>query len=91
MAISRSREFSADADGARILGDPRPLASALQKLESSVTSQYEEAHINPATSHLYIVNPLRGGLAGLFRTHPDTQERIQRLLSLDISPAVLVA
>jgi heat shock protein HtpX len=77
MAISRSREFSADAGGARILGDPLPLASALEKLEWAAGRVPMQA--SPATSHLYIVNPLAGGLGNLFRTHPQTSERIARL------------
>jgi heat shock protein HtpX len=77
MAISRSREYLADAGGARILGDPLPLASALEKLEWAAGRVPMQA--SPATSHLYIVNPLVGGLAGLFRTHPATAERIARL------------
>jgi heat shock protein HtpX len=81
FAISRSREFKADADGAAILGDPLPLASALEKLEWSVKQQPPMA-VNPSTSHLYIVNPIMGGLAGLFRTHPATEQRIMRLRSL---------
>jgi heat shock protein HtpX len=77
LAISRSREFSADAGGAEILGDPLPLANALQKLEMGASRVSME--VNPAVSPLYIVNPLHGGLTGLFRTHPDTAERIERL------------
>lgn len=77
LAISRSREFTADAGGARILGDPLPLARALQKLESF--AQRTPMPVNPATAPLYIVNPLRGGLAGLFSTHPSTAERVRRL------------
>lgn len=77
LAISRSREFSADAGGAEILGDPLPLANALQKLETGASRAPMD--VNPAVSPLYIVNPLRGGLTGLFRTHPDTAERIKRL------------
>ena len=80
MAISRAREFSADAGGARILGDPLPLASALEKLEWAAGRAPMPS--NPAASHLYIVNPLRGGLAGLFRTHPHTPERISRLRAM---------
>ncbi len=80
LAISRSREFSADAKGAEILGDPLPLANALHKLEMSANRAPMD--VNPATSPLYIVNPLRGGLTGLFRTHPDTAERIMRLQAL---------
>jgi heat shock protein HtpX len=80
MAISRAREFSADAGGAQILGDPLPLASALEKLEWAAGRVPMDA--KPATSHLYIVNPMMGGLAGLFRTHPPTEERIARLRAL---------
>lgn len=80
LAISRSREFSADAGGAEILGDPLPLASALQKLEAGANRA--PLDVNPATAPLYIVNPLKGGLSGLFRTHPHTEERIRRLHTL---------
>lgn len=77
MAISRSREFNADAGGADILGDPLPLARALEKLERA--ADRTPMAVNPAASPAYIINPLRGGIAGLFRTHPDTAERIKRL------------
>lgn len=80
MAISRSREFVADAEGARILGDPQPLADALRKIEMNVKQRPME--VSPATSHLYIVNPVFGGLAGLFSTHPATEKRIARLQEL---------
>jgi len=80
MAISRSREFSADAGGAEILGDPLPLASALEKLEMGASQAPMD--VNPATSPLYIVNPLKGGLTGLFRTHPHTEERVKRLRAM---------
>jgi len=80
LAISRSREYAADAGGAQILGDAHPLADALEKLE--ITSRRVPMEVNPATSHLYIVNPLHGGLAGLFSTHPATQERVARLRAL---------
>jgi heat shock protein HtpX len=80
MAISRSREFKADALGAEILGNPLPLASALEKLEWAAKRQ--PMALNPTTSHLYIVNPVLGGLSGLFRTHPDTNQRIVRLRAL---------
>jgi heat shock protein HtpX len=80
LAISRSREYAADAGGAQILGDPQPLADALEKLE--ITSRRVPLEVNPATSHLYIVNPLHGGLAGLFSTHPSTQERVARLRAM---------
>lgn len=81
LAISRSREFSADEGGARILGDPHPLADALEKIERAAQHQLP-AQVRPATSHLYIINPLRGGLAGLFRTHPPTEERVARLRAM---------
>ena len=80
LAISRSREYAADAGGAQILGDSQPLANALEKLE--ITSRRMPLELNPATSHLYIVNPLHGGLAGLFSTHPSTQERVARLRAM---------
>jgi len=80
LAISRSREFVADAEGARILGDPKPLADALRKLEAGVRQQ--PMHVSPATSHLYIVNPVFGGLASLFSTHPPTEKRIAKLEEL---------
>jgi heat shock protein HtpX len=81
MAISRSREFAADAGGASISGRPRALASALQKLEAYAKRVPMEA--SPATSHLFIVNPQRGGgLAAMFRTHPSTEARVERLLQM---------
>uniref|UniRef100_A0A7C1FH24 Protease HtpX homolog n=1 Tax=Caldilinea aerophila TaxID=133453 RepID=A0A7C1FH24_9CHLR len=80
LAISRSREFVADAEGARILGDPKPLADALRKLEAEVRQQ--PMQVSPATSHLYIVNPVFGGLASLFSTHPPTEKRIAKLEEL---------
>ncbi|MCS6880602.1 MAG: zinc metalloprotease HtpX [Oscillochloridaceae bacterium] len=89
MAISRSREYLADAGGARILGDPLPLASALEKLEWAAGRLPMET--SPATSHMYIVNPLVGGLAGLFRTHPDTAERIARLRSMATRTPMMAA
>jgi heat shock protein HtpX len=80
-AISRSREYAADAGGAEISGKPRSLASALQKLE--VTAQQVPMAVNPAAEHLYIVKPFRGGGIGrLFSTHPPTAERVERLLEL---------
>ena len=78
MAISRSREFGADATGATISGDPLGLANALRKLERGAERIPMEA--NPATAHMFIVNPLTGGgLMTLFSTHPPMQERIRRL------------
>jgi heat shock protein HtpX len=81
LAISRSREFGADAGGARILGDPLPLANALEKLERAASRS--PMHVSPAASHMYIVNPLRGGgVTELFRTHPLTEKRIARLRTM---------
>jgi heat shock protein HtpX len=79
MAISRSREYMADEAGARLTDDPLALASALRKIESG--SQQIPIHSgNPETAHLFIVNPFSGGgLAGLFSTHPSTQDRVARL------------
>jgi heat shock protein HtpX len=78
MAISRSREYQADATGARICGNPVALASALKKLHAG--AQRMPLNANPATAHMFIVNPLRGGgLANLFSTHPPMEERIARL------------
>ena len=84
MAISRSREFGADAGGADISGDPRALADALAKIEryaQGIPLDTAEAH--PATAQMMIVNPLSGGgIRGLFATHPPTEERIARLLAM---------
>lgn len=80
LAISRSREFSADATGAKILGDPLPLASALEKLEAGVRNK--PMAVQPATSHLYIVNPVLGGIGSLFRTHPQTEKRVAALRAM---------
>src|SRR5262245_31562758 len=77
MAISRSREYQADSSGAHLTGQPEALASALRKLQ--VASQRIPMQANPATAHMFIVNPLRGGLSGLFSTHPPMEERIARL------------
>ena len=80
MAISRSREFEADASAARLLGSGEQLARALEKLELGATRIPVE--INPAQAQAYIVNPLRRGqFAKMFSTHPPTAERITRLRS----------
>jgi heat shock protein HtpX len=80
MAISRNREFAADASAAKLLGTGEPLARALDKLD--LYSQRIPADINPAQAQAYIVNPLRrGGMASLFSTHPPVEERISRLRS----------
>ena len=81
MAISRSREYQADATGAAICGSPRALAQALGQLEG-YNRQLPMA-VNPASAQMYIVNPLASGqLTSLFSTHPPIQERIQRLLAM---------
>jgi heat shock protein HtpX len=78
-AISRSREFSADAGGAQIAGNPYGLADALRKIEAG--SQRVPLDANPATAHMFIVKPFSGaGLMSLFSTHPPTEERIRALL-----------
>ena len=82
MALSRSREFEADATGARLVGDGQPLARALAKLEHA--ARVVPMDIDPAQSAKYIVNPLTGrqvNFARLFMTHPSTDERIRRLVS----------
>ena len=77
-AISRTREFQADATGARNSGNPQALASALEKLEMGVHSH--PMKVAEGASHLFIVNPLSGrSLAGLFSTHPPIEERVRRL------------
>ncbi|HZT08555.1 MAG TPA: zinc metalloprotease HtpX [Chloroflexota bacterium] len=78
LAISRAREFEADATGARISGQPLALADALEKLEAG--TRYRPMQVPPATAHLFIVNPLgNNGWVNLFRTHPTTEERVARL------------
>ena len=82
MAVSRSREYGADAGGAKISGDPLALASALRKLHmgaQNIPLQVSDATAN-ATAHMFIVNPLSGGgVASLFSTHPPMEARIARL------------
>ena len=84
MAISRTREYSADRLGAMICGQPTWLARALQKIEQLARGVVNEpAERNPASAHLFIVNPLRmGGIDSLFRTHPPTADRVRRLREL---------
>jgi len=78
MAISRSREYLADATGARLAGNPEGLANALEKL--GALSRRLPLKANPSTAHMFIVNPLSGGsMMNLFSTHPPLQERIARL------------
>ena len=79
MAVSRSREFDADAGGARLSGDPMALANALRKL-SGYSKIRPMTEASPATAHMFIVNPLSAkGITTLFSTHPPTEERIARL------------
>ncbi|MFZ5633991.1 MAG: zinc metalloprotease HtpX [Bacillota bacterium] len=83
LAISRSREYGADATGARIAGSSAGLANALLKLESA--AHRIPMQVNPATSHMFIVNPLSGAsMARLFSTHPPIQERVERLRRMQI-------
>ena len=84
LAISRGREYEADRAGAEISGDPKALADALAKIERYARgTPLETAETHPATAQMMIINPLSGGgLSGLFRTHPPTEERIHRLLAM---------
>jgi heat shock protein HtpX len=98
-AISRSREYEADKAGAEISGRPQWLASALGQIERAAQGlPNHAADANPATAHMFIINPLHGGLSGLFSTHPPTGERIARLKAMangantvEISPVPQVA
>ncbi|MGI6656403.1 MAG: zinc metalloprotease HtpX [Desulfobulbus sp.] len=82
MALSRSREYLADATGAEICGRPRQLASALEKLADH--NAQRPMDVNPASAQMYIVNPLKSSsLAGLFSTHPPMEERISRLRAME--------
>lgn len=84
LAISRSREYKADATGARLLGDANPLADALTRLES-YKGRPMGARMNPSTAHLFIMNPFRGeSLVQLFSTHPPMEERIRRLRNMHV-------
>ncbi|MBI2454829.1 MAG: zinc metalloprotease HtpX [candidate division NC10 bacterium] len=84
MAISRSREYQADAAGAQISRKPRALADALEKLEQAAQAMPMDAH--PSTAHLFIVNPLSGGsLLRLFSTHPPVEERVARLRAMRVA------
>jgi len=81
MAISRTREYEADRVGADIAGQPLWLASALERIQSSASNVLNaDAERNPATAHMFIINPLAGhGMDNLFSTHPSTDKRIARL------------
>jgi heat shock protein HtpX len=90
LAVSRQREYLADATGAELLGRAGPLADALESLEAG--AQALPMNVNPAEASLYAVNPLpRGGVATLFMTHPPIEERIRRLRALDGVGQVAVA
>jgi heat shock protein HtpX len=84
MAISRTREYAADNLGARICGNPMSLASALSRIENAAQQIPNiEAERNPATAHMFIINPLTGqGMDNLFSTHPSTENRIAALQAL---------
>src|SRR5213083_3119324 len=83
LAVSRAREFQADATGARVAGRPRGLAQALEKLERA--NEAAPMAANPSTAHLFIVNPLgRNVLMRLFSTHPPIEERVARLRAMRI-------
>jgi len=84
MAISRSREYEADRGGAEISGNPAGLAHALMRLEQGRRSFINQAaEANPATAHMFIINPLAGlRMDSLFSTHPSTEERVARLMAL---------
>jgi heat shock protein HtpX len=84
LAISRAREYQADASGARLTHHPLYLASALRKLEAANERMPLDA--SPSTAHLFIVNPLKGqGLMRLFSTHPPLEDRIRRLEAMEAS------
>ena len=87
LAVSRQREYLADATAAQYLGEGRPLAEALQTLQRGV--QAVPMNVNPATEPLYIANPLSGrGMSALFSTHPPMEERIRRLRELDAASGI---
>lgn len=81
MAISRTREYGADAAAAKYIGSPRPMINALRKLEGY--SKRIPMDVSPATSHMYIIKPFNGqAMMRLFSTHPATEQRIERLMTL---------
>ena len=91
-AIIRSREFEADRAGAEITGRPLWLASRAGPDRAAPRSGTENypADANPATAHMFIINPLHGGMSGLFASHPSTEERIARLRAMAGADAVPV-
>jgi heat shock protein HtpX len=82
LAVSRSREYAADATGAHVTGNPYALASALRKLE--LGSRQIPMAASPSTAHLFIVKPLLGGFGNLFSTHPPIANRIARLTGMPV-------
>jgi heat shock protein HtpX len=87
LAVSRQREYLADATAAQYLGEGRPLAEALQTLQRGVEAV--PMNVNPATEPLYIANPLSGrGMSAMFSTHPPMEERIRRLRELDAASGI---
>jgi heat shock protein HtpX len=87
LAVSRQREYLADATAAQYMGEGRPLAEALQTLQRGVEAV--PMNVNPATEPLYIANPLSGrGMSALFSTHPPMDERIRRLRELDAASGI---
>jgi heat shock protein HtpX len=89
MALSRSREYQADASGAHLIGEGEPLARALQKIEAA--AKRTPMNVNPAEASAYIINPLTGrkvNFANLFSTHPPTEERVARLRNFDRTQAI---
>jgi heat shock protein HtpX len=81
LAISRQREFAADRAGARIVGSPMGLASALRRIDATVKQVPMDA--NPATAHMFIMSPFAGGgIAKLFSSHPPTEERVRALMAI---------
>ena len=86
-AISRSREFEADRAGAELTGRPLWLADALAQIDSKARRTLNApADANPATAHMFIINPLHGGFSGLFASHPSTEERVARLRAMAGAP-----
>ena len=86
LAVSRQREYLADATAAELMGTPRPLMDALGSLERG--TKLIPMQVQPATASMYIANPLHGqGMASLFSTHPAMEDRIRRLAALDHSAA----
>jgi heat shock protein HtpX len=80
MAVSRTREFEADRCGAELSGRPLWLANALERIAAgAMRTDNPAADANPATAHMFIVNPLHGSISGLFASHPSTRERVARL------------